>query len=107
MRLSGTPKPPGDVPPGDVPNEPVAELRSRALAVLGAWGECAELVTISGLTLSAEVVASTGAHASSTSGTLPAPSTCLPVTGFLPPFASVAAIVARSFAFTPTEHCSV
>jgi uncharacterized protein (TIGR03086 family) len=47
--------------PGDVRNEPVAEVRSRALALLGAWGECDDLVTISGLTLPAEVVASTGA----------------------------------------------
>jgi len=29
------------------------------------------------------------------------------VTGFVPPFASVAAIIARSFAVTPTEHCFV
>lgn len=47
--------------PGDVQNEPVAELRSRAIAVLGAWGEYDDLFTISGLTLPAEVVASTGA----------------------------------------------
>ena len=39
-----------------------------------------------------------------TLGTLAASMTCLPVTGFLPPDASVAAIVARSFAFTPMEH---
>jgi uncharacterized protein (TIGR03086 family) len=48
-------------PPRDVPDEPVAELRSRALALLGAWGECDDLVTISGLTVPAEVVASAGA----------------------------------------------
>ena len=48
-------------PPCDVPYEPVAELRCRALAVLGAWGGCDDLVTISGLTVPAEVVASTGA----------------------------------------------
>ena len=35
------------------------------------------------------------------------PSPAFPVTGFLPPFASVAAIVARSLALTPTEHCRV
>ena len=43
----------------------------------------------------------------STPGTLSASITCLPVTGFLPPKASVAAIVARSFAFTPIEHWRV
>ena len=39
-----------------------------------------------------------------TGGTFGASSTCLPVTGFLPLLASVAAIVARSFALTPIEH---
>jgi uncharacterized protein (TIGR03086 family) len=56
VSLSAAPRPPRDVPYG-----PVAELRSRAVAVLGAWGECDGLVTISGLTVPAEVVASTGA----------------------------------------------
>jgi hypothetical protein len=42
-----------------------------------------------------------------TSGTFSTFMTCLPVTGFFPPFASVAAIVARSFALTLTAHCSV
>jgi hypothetical protein len=40
-------------------------------------------------------------------GTFSALITCLPVTGLRPPNASVAAIVARSFALTPTEHCRV
>ena len=31
----------------------------------------------------------------------------LPVTGLVPPLASVAAIMARSLALTPTEHCRV
>jgi len=56
VSLSGAPR-----PPGDVQSEPVAELKSRAIAVLGAWGACDDLVTISDLTLPAEVVASTGA----------------------------------------------
>ena len=43
----------------------------------------------------------------STRGTLAFFMTCLPVTGFFPPFASVPAIVARSFTLTLTEHCSV
>jgi uncharacterized protein (TIGR03086 family) len=47
--------------PWDVPYEPVAGLRHRALAVLDAWSEGDQLVTISGLTVPAEVVASTGA----------------------------------------------
>ena len=42
-----------------------------------------------------------------TPGTLSASMTCLPVTGFLPPSASVAAIIARSLALTPIEHCRV
>ncbi len=33
--------------------------------------------------------------------------TNLPVTGFFPAFARVPAMVARSLAFTLTEHCSV
>jgi len=43
----------------------------------------------------------------STLGTFSAFMHCLPVIGFLPPFAIVAAISARSLALTPTEHCSV
>jgi hypothetical protein len=43
----------------------------------------------------------------STFGTFSVFMHCLPVTGFLPPFASVAAIIARSFALTFTAHCSV
>ncbi len=42
-----------------------------------------------------------------TLGTYSGLRTCLPVTGFFPPFASVPAIVARSLALTLTEHCSV
>src|SRR5262249_24335022 len=40
-------------------------------------------------------------------GILFASITTFPVTGFFPPLASVPAIVARSFAFTPMEHCLV
>ena len=43
----------------------------------------------------------------STSGTSADFITCFFVTGFVPPNASVAAIIARSLALTPTEHCSV
>jgi hypothetical protein len=43
----------------------------------------------------------------STPGTLFSSSRRLPETGFFPPAASVAAIIARSFALTPTEHCRV
>jgi len=46
-------------------------------------------------------------HHARTPGTFSGFMSCLPVTGFLPALASVAAIVARSFAFTFTEHCSV
>src|SRR5687767_9251819 len=42
-----------------------------------------------------------------TPGTFAASSTCLPETGFLPPAASVAAIIARSLALTPIEHWRV
>ena len=40
-------------------------------------------------------------------GTFSGEITCLPVTGFLPPLASVAAITARSEAFTEMEHWRV
>ena len=43
----------------------------------------------------------------STPGTLSASSTFLLVTGLVPPAARVAAIVARSLAFTPMEHWRV
>src|SRR4029079_2324281 len=47
------------------------------------------------------------AMTASTGATFGGSSTCLPVTGFLPLLASVAAIVARSFALTPIEHWRV
>ena len=43
----------------------------------------------------------------STLGTCFGSTTCFFVTGFLPPLARVAAIVARSFALTLTEHWRV
>jgi glutaminase len=48
-----------------------------------------------------------GAITASTLGTLAVAITCMPVTGFLPPLASVPAIVARSMALTAIAHCSV
>src|SRR5262245_18448711 len=47
------------------------------------------------------------AMTASTLGTLSVFMYCFLVTGFFPPFASVAAMVARSLALTLTAHCSV
>lgn len=53
------------------------------------------------------MLATVGLYDDSVRGTFAASNTCLPVTGFLPPKASVAAIMARSLALTPIDQRQV